>query len=233
MIAKDLRAGGFGAGLREAKTVFTASEGTIQSPDRLEPMKEVSMRNVITTVITAILLTGCSPTLAENAAGSRNSPPNVFNTNGNTFVVNNQAAKASDKNPGTEAMPLKTIQAAANLARPGDTILVKAGIYREEVIPPRGGASAARPITYRAARGAEVSIRGSERITNWTDQGGGVWMVELDTAFFKGYNPFAMKVFGKWISTERRAIIKMFKDNKITVYTPNVQQRANTVRAGY
>jgi hypothetical protein len=41
------------------------------------------------------------------------------------------------------------------------------------------------------------------------------------------------KMFGKWISTERRAIIKMTKDNKITVYTPNVQQRASTVRAGY
>jgi len=41
------------------------------------------------------------------------------------------------------------------------------------------------------------------------------------------------KLFGKWISTERRAVIKMTKDNKITVYTPNVQQRADRVRAGY
>ena len=41
------------------------------------------------------------------------------------------------------------------------------------------------------------------------------------------------KVFGKWISTERRAVIKMTKDNKITVYTPNVQQRASTTRSGY
>ena len=185
-VVKEVHAKAFVAGPREAKTVFTSSEETIQSPDRLEPMKGAAMRNVITAVLAAVLLTGCSPTLAANAAG-------------NTFVVNNQAAKASDKNPGTEAMPLKTIQAAANLARPGDTILVKAGIYREEVIPPRGGASAARPITYRAARGGEVSIRGSERITTWADQGGGVWMVELDTAFFKGYNPFAMKVFGKWM----------------------------------
>jgi len=41
------------------------------------------------------------------------------------------------------------------------------------------------------------------------------------------------KMFGKWISTERRAIIKMTKDNKITVYAPNVQQRATDVRGGY
>ena len=64
------------------------------------------MRNVITAVLAAMLLTGCSPTLAENAAA------------GKTFVVNNQAAGASDKNPGTDAKPLKTIQAAANLAQP-------------------------------------------------------------------------------------------------------------------
>ena len=41
------------------------------------------------------------------------------------------------------------------------------------------------------------------------------------------------KVFGKWISTERRAIIKMTKDNKITVYAPDVRMRSNTARGGY
>ena len=29
-------------------------------------------------------------------------------------------------------------------------------------------------------------------------------------------------LFGKWLSTERRAVIKMTKDNKITVYPPDV-----------
>ena len=150
-------------------------------------MKEASMRNVITAVMGVMLLTGCSAAFGEKAPS------------GKTFVVNNQAANASDKNPGTQRLPLKTIQAGANRARAGDTVLVKAGIYREEVIPPRGGTSPDRPVVYRAAAGQEVSIRGSERITTWVAQGGGVWMVELDTAFFKGYNPFARKVFGKWM----------------------------------
>ena len=56
-------------------------------------MKGAAMRNVITAVLIAMLLTGCSPALAENAAA-------------NTFVVNNQAAGASDTNPGTDAKPL-------------------------------------------------------------------------------------------------------------------------------
>ncbi len=118
---------------------------------------------------------------------------------GRTYVVDRRAANAADENPGTRARPLRTIQAGANLAQPGDTVLVKAGIYREEVVPPRGGTSPARPITYLAAAGEAVSVRGSERITTWVDQGEGVWMVELKTAFFKGYNPFARPVAGKWL----------------------------------
>lgn len=122
---------------------------------------------------------------------------------GRIYVINNGAASACDDNPGTDAKPLKTIQAGANRAQPGDRILVKAGIYREEVVPPRGGTSPQRPITYLAAPGEEVSIRGSERIATWKDQGGGVWMVELDTAFFKGYNPFAIPVSGEWLSSSQ------------------------------
>jgi len=118
---------------------------------------------------------------------------------GNTFVVDNLVANASDANPGTEQLPLKTIQAGANLAQPGDTVLVRQGIYREEVVPPRGGSSADKSITYLAPPGAKVSIRGSEQITSWSDQGNGIWMVELDTSFFKGYNPFARVVWGKWL----------------------------------
>jgi hypothetical protein len=38
------------------------------------------------------------------------------------------------------------------------------------------------------------------------------------------------KVFGKWISHVRRTVIKMTKDNKITVYTPNVPIRMDSRR---
>ena len=150
------------------------------------------MRNTILATTCAMLLSGA---IGENTIGGSERPAE----SGKTYVVNNRSADASDDNPGTAAKPLKTIQAAANRAQPGDTILVRAGTYREEVVPPRGGTSRQRPITYRAAPGEEVSIRGSERITTWKDQGGGVWRVELDTAFFKGYNPFARPIAGEWL----------------------------------
>lgn len=115
-----------------------------------------------------------------------------------TIVVNNRSPQAGNGNPGTEQRPLLTIQAAAELAQPGDTILVKAGIYREAVRPPRGGTEGL-PITYKAAPGEEVSIRGSEPVTNWVAQGAGVWKAELPDSFFKGFNPFTVHVSGAWL----------------------------------
>ena len=43
------------------------------------------------------------------------------------------ALKGKDANPGTPAAPVRTIQRAADLARPGDTITVHAGVYRERI----------------------------------------------------------------------------------------------------
>ena len=64
-------------------------------------------------------------------------------------------------NSGTQEAPLNTIQAAANLAQPGDTILVQPGIYRERVAPPRGGSSTQGPIVYKSAVPQKAIIRGS------------------------------------------------------------------------
>ena len=70
--------------------------------------------------------------------------------------------KGRDSNPGTPSAPLRTIQRAADLALPGDVITVHAGVYRERIVPPRGGSSEAKRIVYQAAPGEKVEIAGSE-----------------------------------------------------------------------
>lgn len=55
--------------------------------------------------------------------------------------------------------PGEPINAAAQRAQPGDTVLVKAGVYRERVAPARGGTKN-KPITYKAD--GEVVIKGSD-----------------------------------------------------------------------
>ena len=58
------------------------------------------------------------------------------------------AITGNDTSPGTSAAPLRTSQRAADLAQPGDTVTVHAGVYRERVNPPRGGESDAKRIVY-------------------------------------------------------------------------------------
>ncbi|MHC4508436.1 MAG: right-handed parallel beta-helix repeat-containing protein [Planctomycetota bacterium] len=106
----------------------------------------------------------------------------------------------SDSNSGGRDSPYLTIDKAAQVARPGDTVIVGAGTYREWVKPVRGGTSENKRTTYRAAPGEKVIIKGSERITSWKREAGGVWKVELPNSFFGDYNPYALKVSGGWLN---------------------------------
>jgi len=110
-----------------------------------------------------------------------------------------------DANPGTLAAPLRTIQRAAELARPGDVVTVHAGLYRERIDPPRGGESDARRITFQAAPGEKVEIKGSEAVKDWTKVQDGVWKAVLPNAFFGSFNPYADLIHGDWFGPKGRA----------------------------
>ena len=49
------------------------------------------------------------------------------------IFVDRKPPQAADQNPGTEARPLRTIQAAVDQAQAGDTIWVKAGHYKDPI----------------------------------------------------------------------------------------------------
>ena len=95
----------------------------------------------------------------------------------------------NDANNGTSDSPFLTIQKAVDMSMPGDVITVRAGIYREAIAIKRGGKSENSRIVFQAAKGENVRILGSESINHWVAQNG-IWVVALDTSFFKGYNPF-------------------------------------------
>ena len=115
------------------------------------------------------------------------------------------AVAGKDSNPGTRTAPLRTIQRAANLARPGDVITVHAGVYRERVAPPRGGESDAKRITYQAAPGETVEIKGSEVVGNWVKVQAGVWKAAVANSIFGAFNPFADLISGDWFEPKGRA----------------------------
>ena len=71
------------------------------------------------------------------------------------------STEGDDSNNGSINKPFRTIQTAANISKPGDTILVQPGIYRERVSPPIGGSSPSLPITYKSVVPQAAIIRGS------------------------------------------------------------------------
>lgn len=110
----------------------------------------------------------------------------------------------NDWHEGTVLMPLKTISAAAGMALPLDTIIVHTGIYREWVNPSRGGISNDRRIVFMAAEGAEVEIRGSERIKGWEKLTETVWKVKIPNSFFGENNPYKELISGDWFRDRGR-----------------------------
>ena len=114
------------------------------------------------------------------------------------------AKSGNDTNIGSPTKPLLTIQRAADLAQPGDTITVHEGVYRERVSPPRGGTSDAQRIIYRAASGEAVAIKGSEVITGWKQVANDTWRVTLPNSFFGDFNPYSDVLEGHWFRPRDR-----------------------------
>ncbi|GAB2483867.1 hypothetical protein GCM10008929_05980 [Alkalibacterium psychrotolerans] len=105
----------------------------------------------------------------------------------------------SDSADGSQGQPFLTINKAASVAIAGDTVTVHEGVYREWVKPKNAGLSNRRRITYQAAEGEQVVIKGSEVITNWEKVDGSVWKAVIPNALFGDYNPFKEELFGDWV----------------------------------
>ena len=110
------------------------------------------------------------------------------------FYVDGSVAASGD---GSKTEPFKTIQEAANVALPGDTVLVYPGLYREAVDPARGGSQYAR-ITYKSVEKYGAHITGAEPAKNWTLLEGTTWKTEVSNSIFPEENPFATNVSGDW-----------------------------------
>lgn len=105
----------------------------------------------------------------------------------------------NDQNSGSAEQPFRTISKAAKIAAHSDTVTVHAGIYREWVRPEQGGHSNVSRITYQAAPGEKVIIKGSEVVSHWTALEGGIWKAEVSNEIFGEYNPYTEKVDGDWL----------------------------------
>ena len=121
-----------------------------------------------------------------------------------TYYVDGAAANADDDGPGSKERPFRSIGKASQILQPGERVVIAGGVYRESVRPARGGTGPDRMISYEAAPGAKVIVKGSSVLKNGWEPSEGwyvgppkstpakIWQVKLDGSLFEGYNPFGM-----------------------------------------
>lgn len=100
---------------------------------------------------------------------------------------------------GSAEDPFLCIQQAADIAMPGDCVIVHKGVYREWVRPANGGQSEGKRITYMAAPGEHVEITGAEVVSGWAATADkGVYSAVVKNSLFGDYNPYTTKLGGDW-----------------------------------
>lgn len=98
---------------------------------------------------------------------------------------------------GSKEKPFKTISKAAEIAMPGDEVLVGPGTYREYVSPKNAGLEDKR-IVYKSIEPLKAIITGAEEVKGWTKYKGSVYTASVDNTIFKDFNPYTTYVYGDW-----------------------------------
>ena len=111
------------------------------------------------------------------------------------------APGGSDSNPGTAERPFATISKAAETARAGDRVQVRAGIYRERVVFPHSG-EPGKPIVFTGERGKNgewlTVVDPGVHVTGWEpapEVGPGVYKTSA-----LPFNPCAMNLDGQHLA---------------------------------
>ncbi len=105
-------------------------------------------------------------------------PFKTASVEGKTYYVAQKHPAASDNGTGSVVAPFKTVSKAAEIAKPGDTVIVKEGIYRETLRPKNSGTANA-PITFMAAEGENVVISAADVVDGWAHYDGNVWTAPM------------------------------------------------------
>lgn len=125
-----------------------------------------------------------------------------------TYYVDIKNPKAKDTNPGTEELPFKTINGALIHLKPGDTLYIRGGTYREAIILAKNkeefekswffewlkkqkwyeknsvkevsGKNYGEMISIIGYPGEEVYVKGSEVVSGWEKYKENIWVTDWE-----------------------------------------------------
>lgn len=146
-------------------------------------------------------LGGCVGPKAEpgNSAVSIESVPPAFGSAGPPPVRYYVDPAGSDVGTGTRAAPFRTIQRAADVAGPGDTIWVRPGVYHgsERIVSVQRGGAPGRWITFISERAGQAVLEGQngESLEAWYF-GPGVGYVRVEGFEIRNLREHAFDTYG-------------------------------------
>jgi hypothetical protein len=138
------------------------------------------------------------------------------------------APSGNDRWKGTLARPFKTIQAAANVAKSGDTVEIEAGTYRETVHPAHSG------VTFTNYNGQSVIITGTDTLGGWSRSASGSAIYQASMPWDLGEGNNQVFVDGQMVDEARwpntspdllhltTATVASYSDG--TLYDPSITQ---------
>ena len=92
----------------------------------------------------------------------------------NVYYVDPRHPGASDEPAwGYPGVPLASLTKACAIAQPGETIVLRGGVYREVLAPKNDG------VTVRVMQGEKVTISGADLIEGWKREAEGSWSAPL------------------------------------------------------
>jgi len=170
--------------------------------------------------------------LAVLVAGVATWNPNLpWRRSGSIYV----SPRGSNWHSGADrAHPVRTLQYAADLARPGDTVLLLPGVYRERIRVRRGGEEG-RPVVIRALEPGTVVVTGEADPAvieglRWRDEGRGVfsaattwpiYFVKCDGETLLHLKWHGAKAIHRFASREGAHGVWYWKDGRLYVALPS------------
>ena len=138
--------------------------------------------------------------------------PNVY------YVDPRHPAAADEPAWGYPAVPLASLTKACAIAQPGETIVLRGGVYREVLAPKNDG------VTVRTINGEQVTISGADLIEGWRRESDGSWSAPLlaePKRVLRDGRPWTEFLYDK---AKRRIMVKTGGDPRLHVLETVVRE---------